>query len=368
MNRLYRVFKPLLFLFDAELAHKLVVAFLVIWSRLFPQPRELTPRLNAENSNRLKLTVFGLPFAHPIGLGAGLDKGRVIAPACFRLGFSFVEIGSVTPRPQSGNPTPRMFRIVPRKALLNRMGFNNDGLAAVAARLARLVKQPGVVGINLGKNKDTPNEQAVDDYLAGFSALAKYADYIAINVSSPNTPGLRELQGTREITELISAVVRERNERAASPGGRRVPVLIKLSPDEPDERLGAVARAAVAAGADGIIATNTTLSREGVEEFPISKEPGGLSGAPLTQRALAACARIHRATEGKVPIIGVGGISNAAQAYARIRAGASLLQLYSALVFEGPMVAAEIARGLAALLEKDGLTMPQAIGIDSRNE
>ena len=365
MNRVYRFFKPLLFLLEPEQAHGLSVYFLWVWSRLFSRPRDIPPRLPPAIAARLQQTILGIPFNHPIGLAAGLDKGQVLAPACFRLGFSHVEIGTITPRPQKGNPRPRMFRIPPARALLNRMGFNNDGLEKVAARLARLPRQPGPVGINLGKNKDTPNERAAEDYLAGFERLAGYADYIAINVSSPNTPGLRELQQAGELSGLISQLSRARDAMAARPGGRRVPLFVKLSPDEPDERLEAMARAAIAAGADGIIATNTTLSRQGVEQDPRAAETGGLSGEPLRARALAACARIYRATNGALPIIGVGGISSAEDAYARIRAGASLLQLYSSMVYLGPFVAAEIARGLAALLERDGLTVQQAIGRDA---
>jgi len=366
LSWLYRRLRPLFFLLEPERAHGLVMGGLNVWSRLAPRPKRAGPWLDAQSAARLRQTLFGLSFTTPVGLAAGLDKGSVIAPACFRLGFGSVEIGSITPRPQSGNERPRMFRLPAARALINRMGFNNDGLEAVARRLRSLPAQPGPIGINLGKNKDTPNERAADDYLAGFRALAPYAGYIAINVSSPNTPGLRALQGAAELSALISAVSAERDRYAAQPAGRRVPLLVKLSPDEPDDRLEAIAQAAVAAGADGLIATNTTLSRAGVEPLANAQEAGGLSGEPLRARALSVCARLYRATGGATPIIGVGGIASADDAYARIRAGASLVQLYTGLVYGGPDIAARIARGLAARLERDGFaSLRDAVGRDS---
>jgi dihydroorotate dehydrogenase len=293
-----------------------------------------------------------------------MDKGQVVAPAWFRLGFGFVEIGSITPRAQPGNPKPRLFRLVSHRAVINRMGFNNLGCESVVAKLRALPPQPGAVGVNLGKNKDTPNEKAAEDYVATFNALGPLGAYAAINVSSPNTPGLRALQAAGELQALVKAVAVARDALVAA-GGRRVPLLVKLSPDEPDDRLEAIARAAIDAGADGLIATNTTLSREAVAGHPRAGEAGGLSGPPLTDRALRVCARLYQATGGKVPIIGVGGIATAEEAYARLRAGASLVQVYTAVIFEGPLVARKIARGLAALLERDGLTLQSAIGLDA---
>jgi dihydroorotate dehydrogenase len=293
-----------------------------------------------------------------------MDKGKVLAPAWFRIGFGFVEIGTVTPMPQPGNDRPRLFRLPAREALVNRMGFNNDGAEAVAARLARLSRQPGPVGINIGRNKMTPNDRAADDYLSAFRTLAPRADYVAVNVSSPNTPGLRALQSAEDLGRLVGTLVRERETLAAA-SGRRVPLLVKLSPDEPDDALDAMADAAVAAGADGFIATNTTLSREGVEEDPHAKEAGGLSGIPLRTRAERTCARLYRRTSGKVPIVGVGGIATAEDAYRRIRAGASLIQLYTALVYEGPSLPRRIERGLTRLLERDRVSLAEAIGKDA---
>src|SRR5712671_8049467 len=312
-------------------------------------------------------TLWGLRFPNPVGLAAGMDKGQVLAPAWFRLGFGFVEVGTVTPRAQPGNQRPRLFRLPEHRAIVNRMGFNNPGAERVARRLAKLPRQPGPVGVNLGRNKDTPNERASDDYVAAFRALAPYADYAAINVSSPNTPGLRALQAADELRSLVEAVARARDELHRS-SGRRVPILVKLSPDEPPERLDALADAALAGGADGLIATTTTLSREGVAGHPRATEAGGLSGPPLRDAAERACARLFLRVSGRAPIIGVGGIATAEDAYRRIRAGASLLQVYTAFIYGGPSLAREIQDGLARLLERDGLSLARAVGLDAKRK
>jgi dihydroorotate dehydrogenase len=352
----YRLLRPILFLLPAEAAHALAGWLLWLWSRAAPRPcaREV-----------LVQTLWGLRFPNPVGLAAGMDKGQVLVPAWFRLGFGFVEVGTITPRPQPGNRRPRLFRLPEHRAIVNRMGFNNPGAERVARRLSRLPRQPGPIGVNLGRNKDTPNERAADDYLAAFRALAPHADYVALNVSSPNTPGLRALQAAGELRALVEAVARARDELSRS-SGRRVPLLVKVSPDETPERLDAVADAALAGGADGLIATNTTLSREGVAGHPRSGEEGGLSGEPLREAAERACARLFLRVGGRAPIVGVGGIATAGDAYRRIRAGASLLQVYTALVYEGPSAAREIQDGLARLLQRDGLTLAEAVGIDAR--
>jgi dihydroorotate dehydrogenase len=345
----YRLLRPLLFLLPAETAHALTFFCFRRFFRLLPRPR-----LPAS----LRCSVFGVEMVSPVGLAAGMDKDQALVPAWRRLGFGFVEIGTVTPQPQPGNPRPRLFRLVPYRAVVNRMGFNNAGAAVVAERLARVpAEDRRAVCVNLGRNKDTPNERAADDYVAAFRALAPYAQLAAVNVSSPNTPGLRALQD--ELLPLVGRVIRARDELP-----RRIPVLVKLSPDESDEHLVEMARAACAAGADGIIATNTTLDRAEVADHPRAAEKGGLSGAPLRARALEVCKLLYRAVP--VPIVGVGGIFTAEDAYARIRAGASLVEVYTALVYEGPGLPRRIARGLATLLARDGLTLDQAIGIDAR--
>jgi dihydroorotate dehydrogenase len=351
----YRFVRPLLFQLPAEVAHGVVQAGLWVWARLFPKARA---------RERLAQTLWGLRFPNPVGLAAGLDKGQVVVPAWFRLGFGFVEVGTITPRPQAGNPRPRLFRLVEGGALVNRMGFNNPGADRVARRLARLPRQPGPIGVNVGRNKETPNDRAAADYVAAFRALAPYGDYAAINVSSPNTPGLRALQAQGELRALVEAVAAARDElRRAT--GRRVPILVKVSPDESPERLDSIADAALAGGADGFIATNTTTSRPSLEEHPRAREAGGLSGAPLRDLAERACARLYLRVGDRVPIIGVGGISTAEDAYRRIRAGASLVQIYTALVYRGPSAVREIQDGLARLLERDGLTLARAVGADA---
>ncbi len=338
---MYRLLRPLLFLLPAEAAHTLAGTVLRLRARLSPRPRL--------EGGPLAQKLWGLDFPNPVGLAAGMDKGEALAPAWFGMGFGFIEIGTITPRPQPGNPRPRLFRLVEQRAIVNRMGFNNDGAEKCAERLRRLPPQPGRVFINIGRNKDTPNEKAAEDYVAAFRALAPHADGAVINVSSPNTPGLRELQ--KELGALVGEVVRARD---ALP--KRIPVLVKLSPDE--DRLEDMAGAAVAAGADGIVATNTTVDH--------GHGQGGLSGAPLRDKAQQACARIFRRVGGKVPIVGVGGIFTAEDAYARIRAGASLVEIYTALVYQGPGAPRRIASGLSVLLERDGLTIEQAVGRDAR--
>ena len=315
---MYRLIRPLLFLLPPETAHGLAGALLRV---------RRGPGRDAEPDPVLRQTLWGLDFPNPLGLAAGMDKGEALAPAWFRLGFGWVEIGTVTPRPQGGNDRPRLFRLVPHRAIVNRMGFNNAGAEAVARRLQRLPALPGPVCVNVGRNKATPNERAAEDYVSAFRALAPHAQMASINVSSPNTPGLRALQA--ELGALVAEVVKARDALA-----RRVPVLVKLSPDEPDDRLIEMARAAQAAGADGIIATNTTLDRSAVQGHRRAAEQGGLSGEPLRERALHVCRLLYRSVT--IPIVGVGGIFTAEDAYARIRAGASLVQVYTALVYEGP--------------------------------
>jgi len=343
----YLLVRPLLFMLQPETAHGLAGVLLRVRS---------VPRSIPAADPLLRQSLWGIDFPTPLGLAAGMDKGDVLVPGWFRLGFGWVEIGTITPRPQAGNERPRLFRLVEQRALINRMGFNNAGAPAVAERLRRLPPLPGPVCINIGRNKETPNERAAQDYVSAFRALAPHAQLAAINVSSPNTPGLRALQA--ELGTLVAEVVRARD---ALP--RRIPVLVKLSPDEPDGRLVEMAQAAQAAGADGIIATNTTLDRAAVQAHPRAAEAGGLSGAPLRERAVHVCRLLYRSVS--VPIVGVGGISTAEDAYARIRAGASLVQIYTALVYEGPGLPRRISRDLTALLRRDGLTLPQAVGKDA---
>jgi dihydroorotate dehydrogenase len=330
---------------DPERAHDLALAAL---------RRGLVPLPAPVRSPRLAVTLAGLALPNPLGLAAGFDKNAVALPGLCRAGFGFVEAGAATPRPQPGNPRPRLFRLPAQGGVINRFGFNNEGVAAIAARLAR--RPTGcVVGLNLGANKDSADRPG--DFAAVLAACGAHVDFATVNVSSPNTERLRELQGPAALAALL-ARVQEAN--AALP--RPIPLFLKIAPDLSDEDLAAIAETARVAGMAGIVATNTTLSREGVTG-PQAAETGGLSGAPLFERSTRVVARLSQLTEGRMPLIGVGGIGSADQAYAKIRAGATALQLYSALAFRGLSLVPEILRGLDALLARDGFaSVAEAVG------
>jgi dihydroorotate dehydrogenase len=355
---LWPALRSLLFRLDPERAHRLAH---VLLHRVSPaQARRKRRPVPAS----LKVRVLGLDFDGPIGLAAGFDKGDASVAGLFALGFSHVEIGTITPRPQPGNDLPRIFRLPEHRALVNRMGFNNAGAEVCAARLAALPREArlGPVGVNVGKNKVTPNEEAVSDYLACIDRLHPYADYLVVNISSPNTPGLRALQEKDQLDRLLRACVARLAERA--PGK---PLLVKLAPDLAPEALDEAVDVAVAAGVAGVIATNTTLSRAGVEGHPRGAEQGGLSGAPLEALATSVVRRCYARAAGRVPIVGVGGVMDAAGAYAKIRAGASLVQVYTGLVYGGPAFVRRLNEGLAALLARDGFTsVAEAVGADHR--
>jgi dihydroorotate dehydrogenase len=306
----------------------------------------------------LRVKCLGLDFESPLGMAAGFDKGEVLVRGLHALGFGHVEVGTITPRPQAGNPRPRLFRLPEHRALINRMGFNNEGAAACGERLARLPREGrGIVGVNVGKNKDTPNERAVEDYLAAIDALHRWADYLVVNLSSPNTPGLRALQERAPLERLLGACVDR-----VRPLGK--PLLVKLAPDLAPEALDEAVDVAVACGTAGIIATNTTIQRPGaVAGHPRAGEAGGLSGAPLAPLSLLALRRAHARAAGRIPIVGVGGIMDAADAYARIRAGASLVQVYTGFVYGGPALPRKILEGLQELLHRDGFgSVAEAVG------
>lgn len=342
MGAIYRnVVKPLLFRLDPEHAHELGVDGLAMLGRLTPVCRVLEAFNRLDPSSHRPVRAFGLEFPNAVGLAAGFDKNAQAWMAAAALGFGHVEIGTVTALAQPGNPQPRLFRYPEEKAVINRMGFNNEGSEAVAARLAG---QPGVghrripLGINLGKSKVTPNEEATQDYLTSFGRLAGHADYVVVNVSSPNTPGLRALQDEKPLRELLGALSAANRARGA---GRR-PLLLKIAPDlswpQIDAALGVIAEF----GLDGIIATNTTLARPG--SFADVGQAGGLSGAPLRHKSTQIVAYISRATGGRLPIIAAGGIVNAESAGEKLDAGATLVQVYTGMIYEGPLFAAELAR------------------------
>jgi dihydroorotate dehydrogenase len=348
---LYRIAFPLLDRIDPERAHRLALAALK--SGLIAGDRRADPPILAQR-------LFGLAFPNPVGLAAGFDKDGEVHRQALGLGFGFVEMGSVTPKPQPGNPRPRLFRLTADRAVINRMGFNNHGLAAMAERLRNRDTARGIVGINLGKNKDQVDAAA--DYAAGTQALGPLADYLVINVSSPNTPGLRALQSRDALAALIAAVLDARARLE-----RRPPLLLKIAPDLTDADRKDIAEVALASGLDGLIVSNTTIARPAGLDPRHAQEAGGLSGRPLLQPATETLRDLYRRTGGKLPMIGVGGIAEAADAYAKIRAGASLVQVYTALVFEGPGLVRRIKAGLAALLTRDGFTnIAEAVGADHR--
>jgi dihydroorotate dehydrogenase len=372
---LYKLLKPLLFRLDAERAHGLVTGLL----KAGGTPILVALRaLYAYDDPILAVECAGLRFSSPVGLAAGFDKRAALIAPMAALGFGHVEVGTVTPRPQPGNQRPRLFRLPEDRALINRLGFNSPGMVAVARQLRDqrpktkdqrpkpgaaswpLVLGPSslVVGVNIGKNRATPLDRAAEDYLAAFVALAPLADYVTANISSPNTPGLRKLHERRALEELLTALA------GANRGlARPRPLFLKISPDESPEQVEQVVRAGCAAGISGFIATNTTLSRAGLRGSSAG-EAGGLSGRPLAAPARRAIAQIRALTGARLPIVGVGGVASAADAYDHIRAGASLVQLYTGLVYEGPGLVYRVKRGLAELLRRDGFqSVAQAVGI-----
>ena len=340
---MFATLRPLIFALDPETAHRATLAALRIG---------LVPR-SAADDPILATSLAGLDLPNPIGLAAGFDKDVEVPDAMLRLGFGFVECGSVTPRPQAGNPQPRLFRLADDRAVINRMGFNNRGLEHAVVRLQARRGRPGVVGINLGANKDADDRTA--DYVTGLRATAALASYVTVNISSPNTPGLRALQDEAALTDLVARVV-------AARGALQVPVFVKIAPDLEPADFDAIARIAIDGGIDGLIVSNTTVSRPTLHSRDAG-EAGGLSGAPLQPLAMAALREAARATGGALPLIAAGGTATGAEAYARIRAGASAVQLYSALVYDGPGLVQRIKADLAALLRRDGFaSVAEAVG------
>lgn len=358
----YRVARPALFALDPERAHD--------WTFVLLRTVELSlcrlrPRLSPMRFPRLEQRVAGLVFPNPIGLAAGLDKNAEVPHVWTLLGFGFAELGTVTAEAQPGNPKPRLWRLPELRALVNRMGFNNRGAAKVAEDLANKLaycKSPIPLGINIGKSRATPLERASEDYAASFSLLAPLADYVCINVSSPNTPGLRELQRADHLSRILDRLQTE-NLRLVKAGKieHPCPVFVKVAPELSPDDIVALADVVRSAGVAAVVATNTTTARDPHRAMPMPE--GGLSGAPLRERATQVVRQFFRQLEGRVPIVGVGGVFSAEDAYEKIQAGASLVQIYSALVYEGPGIVPALCRGLARLLERDGLEhLSEAVG------
>lgn len=329
---LYSLFRPLLFGLDPEVSHRLVFHALKNTHALGLVPgRPVVHR---------SCTVMGLDFPNPVGLAAGLDKNGEYIDALAALGFGFLEIGTVTPRPQPGNPPPRMFRIPQASALINRLGFNNQGVDNLVRNVGK-ARYQGILGINIGKNFDTPVEAAADDYLICLRKVYRYASYVTVNISSPNTANLRQLQNAEELDRLLDTLKSEQA-RLADEHGKYTPLVVKIAPDLEPGQIESIAMLLMKHRIDGVIATNTTLSRAGVENLPGSTETGGLSGAPLTQRATGVIRQLHAVLQGALPIIGAGGIMKGADAREKMQAGASLVQIYTGLIYRGPGLVREL--------------------------
>ncbi|PZP86597.1 MAG: dihydroorotate dehydrogenase (quinone) [Azospirillum brasilense] len=342
----YRLYRPALFLLPPEKAHRAAIRALQMG--VAPKSQFTHPSLATE--------LAGLKLPSPVGLAAGFDKNAEAVEGLQKAGFGFVEIGTVTPRAQPGNPAPRMFRLVEHEAVINRLGFNNEGMDAAAARLAAN-RHGGVVGGNVGKNKDS--EQALPDYVAAMRALYGYVDYITANISSPNTPGLRNLQAKEELQALVRGLHAARTELMQEFGFAHKPIFVKIAPDNDDAALIAIAQVALEETLDGLIISNTTIQHNG--------EQGGLSGKPLFTLSTEVLRKVAVMTKGQVPLIGVGGISSAEDAYAKIRAGASAVQLYTGLIYQGLGLVERINKGLVELLARDGFaSVAQAVGVDRR--
>ena len=359
---IYALFRPLIFLFPAEFAHHLGLTLLRAGLCIGPL-RRLLRWWVLPKSNRLKTQLWGQTWDHPIGLAAGLDKAGDCCEPLAALGFGAIEVGTVTAKPQPGNPKPRLFRLPKDQAIVNRFGFNNPGCEGMAANLRDLIL-PCPLGINLGKSKVTPNEDAIEDYLTSLHCLKNEADYVVVNVSSPNTPGLRDLQAVDQLRPLLTALQHV--------CGDRLPLVLKIAPDLADEDLMAVADLAVELSLDGLIANNTTIGREGLKTSPAAVDEmgaGGLSGPPLRDRSRAVLRILARHLRGKVPIIAVGGIDDGEEAYRRIRMGASAVQIYTGFVYGGPFTAARMAKELDQLLARDGFrSVTEAIGVDLESQ
>lgn len=348
---MYSLIRPLLFALDPERSHDLTLGLLRTAYRL-PGTSTLLRKCYADRTPSLPVEVMGLRFPNPLGLAAGLDKeARCLAPLR-DFGFGFLELGTVTPRPQPGNPKPRLFRLARHAAIINRMGFNSSGLDKFLANLAAQPRR-GLIGINLGKNKLTPDAQAIDDYLAGLRAVYAHADYVTLNISSPNTPGLRALQDEAPLAALLTALKHEQGLLTRT-HGRYVPIALKIAPDLDDSGIDTIARLLAKHKMDAVIATNTTITRPGLEHEPLAFETGGLSGQPLGELSTQVIRRLYSTLQGRIPVIGVGGIGNADDAWEKLVAGADLVQLYTAFIYQGPGVARAIVRGLAEKVRAHG--------------
>lgn len=359
--RLYSLIRPLLFRLDAEQAHRLTFALLGAAYRV-PGVSALVRARHGARVPPLPVEVMGLRFPNPIGLAAGLDKDGRYIRSLADIGFGWLELGTVTPRPQTGNPRRRLFRLVSHRALINRMGFNSAGVDAFVRNISRRDK-PGLLGVNIGKNADTPLDRAPEDYLHSLRAVYTHAAYIAVNISSPNTPGLRQLQDQDQLDRLLSALKIEQLALARA-HGLYVPIALKIAPDLSDEQIHAIAAHVLAHKFDAVIATNTTLARPQLEDELLAHEPGGLSGHPLRNLSTMVIRKLYRILAGRVPIIGVGGVETADDAWEKLVAGADLIQVYTGFIYQGPDLVREIVERLAERVRASGrATLADAVAL-----
>lgn len=357
-----KILKPFMFRLDAERAHHLTIDGLATAGRIPGAASMLNAMYGVKPTPELAVELFGLHFAHPVGLAAGLDKNGEATDCFSNIGLAFMEVGTVTPKGQAGNDLPRLFRLPPDQALINRMGFNNKGAEAMADKLSRRRSHKVPLAVNIGKNKATPNELAHEDYRSCIQTLYDQGDFFVVNISSPNTPDLRALQHGDELKLLLSTVNEEMGKQADKRKAPVKPILVKIAPDMTDEQLEYTVDTIAASGVSGIIATNTTLSREGLTH-PNAKEAGGMSGKLLSARSTQVISAVYRQTGGKLPIIGSGGIFTADDAYDKIRAGASLVEVYTALIYKGPGLFRELTDGLKERLKRDGFrSIQEAVG------
>jgi dihydroorotate dehydrogenase len=339
-DALYPIARSLLFRLDPEAAHDLSMKALRLSEKL-----GVLRLLFAADECLHPVELMGLRFPNRVGLAAGLDKEGNTIDALGRLGFGSIEIGTITPRPQPGNPRPRLFRLIPHEAVINRMGFNNPGIHEGVENVKKTRAYDGIIGFNIGKNKDTPNENAVDDYLTCLREAYEVADYIAVNLSSPNTPGLRDLQGAEASARLLEALKSEQQKLTAE-SGKHTPILFKVAPDLDDDHIRALSQVFLDGGLDGLIATNTTLDRDGVAGHRYAAEAGGLSGRPVLLKSNHVLAAFAAELSGRIPIIGVGGVSSVDDAMEKLRLGASIVQIYTSFIYQGPPLVQRLARGL----------------------
>jgi dihydroorotate dehydrogenase len=344
LDRVFGLAQPLLFAFEPETAHEMSLKAL---------EAGIYPRATTPDDPRLAQTLFGLRFTNPIGIAAGYDKDARVPDAVLGLGCGFAEVGTITPKPQGGNPTPRVFRMISDRAMINRLGFNNGGHAAALARLEARSRKGGLVAVNIGANKDTEDKAA--DYVLGVETFNAVASAFTVNISSPNTPGLRDLQAPAALDALLTRIMAARAKLVAG-GAPRRPIIVKIAPDIAEADLEAIVDRLKTHNVDAISVSNTTLARSGLVDAETAKQSGGLSGKPLFHRATVVLARVYQLTAGKIPLVGIGGIDSGPAAVAKIEAGASLIQLYTGLVYEGPALIGRIKRDLGATLDRERLT------------